>query len=774
MSKKNLSRITTILISTILVFSVLASVTPAALASTTSTTATNWHASTMVQLERPFATASPYGYSPSQIRTAYGLPSSGGSGVIAIIDAYADPTVVNDLNTFDTVYGLPAANIIVHPMSSSIATDSDWALETSLDVEWAHALAPSATILLVEASSDGLIDLLDAVNYATSQPSVVAVSMSWGGSEFNSESFYDSYFTSQQGTVFFASAGDNGAGTMWPCASPNVVGVGGTTLNFANGVVSSETAWSGSGGGVSAYEAEPSYQLAYGVTGTNGYRACPDVSFDGNPNTGVAIYDSTPYSGSSGWWMVGGTSVGAPCWAAIQSLGLSISNSNLYQDAKSSSYSSYLRDITSGSNGNSAGVGYDLVTGLGSPVTTNFAPPTSQDFSISLSPSNSTIYPSNSTNSTISISSINSFSGTVTLQASASSSIGASFTLQSLSIPAGGSNSSILVITTQPDTPAGSYVVTVEVADGSLVHTTSFTVNVQNAPTVPSAPQSLSAKASTSNITLSWLAPASNGGSNITLYTVYRGTASGKETPLANVTSLTYTDTAVVSGQTYYYEVTATNSIGSSAPSNEVNATDSLPAPTVPSAPQSLSAKASTSNITLSWLAPASNGGSNITEYKVYRSTSSGTETFLAISITTNYTDPSAQKGISYYYKVTAVNAIGESNSSNEANARILTTSSNTLVVSITTAKPSYPIGSSVTITLTVKDSNGNPIRGAMLFIGVTCVGSGGWYMLTTNSSGMATLNFSTNTQKAETYTITVNAVCSGYSTGTGKLTFST
>jgi hypothetical protein len=229
-----------------------------------------------------------------------------------------------------------------------------------------------------------------------------------------------------------------------------------------------------------------------------------------------------------------------------------------------------------------------------------------------------------------------------------------------------------------------------------------------------------------------------------------------------------------VSGQTYYYEVTATNSIGSSAPSNEVNATDSLPAPTVPSAPQSLSAKASTSNITLSWLAPASNGGSNITEYKVYRSTSSGTETFLAISITTNYTDPSAQKGISYYYKVTAVNAIGESNSSNEANARILTTSSNTLVVSITTAKPSYPIGSSVTITLTVKDSNGNPIRGAMLFIGVTCVGSGGWYMLTTNSSGMATLNFSTNTQKAETYTITVNAVCSGYSTGTGKLTFST
>ena len=155
-----------------------------------------------------------------------------------------------------------------------------------------------------------------------------------------------------------------------------MVGVGGTTLNLnSDGTFASETAWSGSGGGVSAYELEPSYQQTYGVQGTGGHRGVPDVSYNGDPNTGVLVYDSTPYNGGTGWWIVGGTSAGAPQWAAIQALGRSASNANFYVDAKSVSYPSYLRDITSGSNGlYSAGPGYDLVTGLGSPLTTNFAP----------------------------------------------------------------------------------------------------------------------------------------------------------------------------------------------------------------------------------------------------------------------------------------------------------------------------------------------------------------------------------------------------------------
>jgi hypothetical protein len=326
---------------------------------------------------RQGATSGPTGLSPAQIRAAYNLPSTGGSGTIAIVDAYDDPTVQNDLNLFSSQFGLPAANFEKHTMSSGIPTDGGWALEISLDVQWAHAVAPNAKILLVEATSNGGTDLLAAVDYARGRSDVVAISMSWTGSEFSTESSYDSYFTSSYGATFFASSGDSGAGVYWPAVSAKVVGVGGTTLTFTGGgSVSSETAWSGSGGGVSAFVAEPSYQVTYGVPGANGKRAVPDVSYDADPSSGVSVYDSTPYSGSTGWWQVGGTSAGAPQWAAIQSLGLSATNNNFYTDAKSASYSSYFRDITSGSNGHPATVGYDLATGLGSPLTTNYnAPP---------------------------------------------------------------------------------------------------------------------------------------------------------------------------------------------------------------------------------------------------------------------------------------------------------------------------------------------------------------------------------------------------------------
>jgi hypothetical protein len=167
--------------------------------------------------------------------------------------------------------------------------------------------------------------------------------------------------------VFFAASGDKGAGVMWPACSANVVGVGGTTLQLnSDGTVSSETGWSGSGGGISSYEPKPTYQTNYGITGNR--RRVPDISYNANPSTGVPVY----YNGN--WYRYGGTSAGAPQWAAIHALGRSSSNANIYQKASSPANSSYLRDVVSGSNGAYTAVsGYDCVTGLGSPLTTDFA-----------------------------------------------------------------------------------------------------------------------------------------------------------------------------------------------------------------------------------------------------------------------------------------------------------------------------------------------------------------------------------------------------------------
>ena len=298
--------------------------------------ATDWQAQPFHDIRESNAT--PYtvsGNSPVNIRAAYNLPSSGGQGeTIAIIDAYDNPNVASDLSLFSTQFQLPAANLVVHKMSSIVSPNVNWGVEISLDVQWAHAIAPNANILLVEAKSSSLTDLLSAVSYAKAQPNVVAVSMSWGGAEFSTETAYDSYFTSSSGIVFFASSGDSGAGTSWPAASTNIVSVGGTSLAFSGGVYS-ESAWSGSGGGVSTYEPKPTYQSSL----TYANRAIPDVSYNADPNSGYAVYDSYGY----GWIVVGGTSAGAPQWAAIQALGLSASNQNFYNDyAQASNYGTLL------------------------------------------------------------------------------------------------------------------------------------------------------------------------------------------------------------------------------------------------------------------------------------------------------------------------------------------------------------------------------------------------------------------------------------------------
>ena len=332
--------------------------------------------------------SSPQGLTPAQIRTAYGLPSSGGSGTIALILAYDNPNAEADLATFSTQFSLPSCTTLngcfeKHKMTTSIPTNSGWNLESSLDVQWSHAIAPSAKILLVEARSSSIANLMAAVNYARNRSDVVAISMSWGSAEFSTQSTYNASFISPYNAAFFAATGDSGTGVIWPSTSANVVAVGGTTLAFSGGSVSAETAWSGSGGGISAYESLPDYQTTFGVSGSGGMRAVPDVSYDADPASGFSVYDSFGYSGSSGWFVVGGTSAGSPQWAAIHALGQSATHAALYAVAANpSAYSSQMRDVTSGTNGScgtlcTAVTGYDFVTGLGSPLTANFSVPTS-------------------------------------------------------------------------------------------------------------------------------------------------------------------------------------------------------------------------------------------------------------------------------------------------------------------------------------------------------------------------------------------------------------
>jgi subtilase family serine protease len=262
-------------------------------------------------------------------------------------------------------------------MKSKLTGNTGWGLEENLDVEWAHAIAPGAKILLVEAASDSGPNLMAAVSYAASQPNVVAVSMSWGGAEFSDESKYDSDFSGSI-TEFFAAAGDDGHAASWPAASSKVIAVGGTSLNLnSNGSLISEEAWSGSGGGISKYIAEPAWQQSYGINNSTGKRAIPDVSYNADPDSGYPVYDSYGHTKANSWLIVGGTSAGTPQWAAIQAIGKSTDAAKLYSNAKSKSANQYFRDITSGSNGSckilcAAGTGYDFVTGLGSPLTQKY------------------------------------------------------------------------------------------------------------------------------------------------------------------------------------------------------------------------------------------------------------------------------------------------------------------------------------------------------------------------------------------------------------------
>jgi subtilisin-like proprotein convertase family protein len=366
------------------------------------------------------------GYTPSRIRKAYGVDQimfgnivgDGTGQTIAIIDAYDYPTAFADLQTFDAQFGLPDPPSFMRvaqdgstnypstdPNSPNTSTPT-WEWEAALDIEWTHAMAPGANIILVEAASSGFSSMVQAgVNWARNQPGVSVISMSFGSSEFGGENTFDSYFTTpagHPGVTFVASTGDNGNPGEYPSFSPNVVAVGGTSL-FTDGAgnYSGESGWSGSGGGISQYESKPSYQSS--VTASSTQRTIPDVAMDADPGTGVAVYDSYDFGAGNGWITVGGTSLAAPLFAGFVAItnqgrvaaglppldGPSQTLPNLY-NAPASDF----HDVTTGSNGStSAGPGYDLVTGLGTPVANNLTADLGQFASIS-----GTVYQDNNGN----------------------------------------------------------------------------------------------------------------------------------------------------------------------------------------------------------------------------------------------------------------------------------------------------------------------------------------------------------------------------------------
>jgi len=361
------------------------------------------------------AVSGPSGFSPATIRQAYGINqvlfgSSIGDGAgqtIAIVDAFNDPNIAGDLHAFDQQYGLsdPTLTRINQNGGSSLpgaapGRGNSWALEISLDVQWAHAIAPAASILLVEAYSASDNDLAAAVNTARNYAGVSVVSMSWGGGEGTS-ALNDNLFTTPAGhtpITFIASAGDQGAysspsqkAVEFPASSPNVLAIGGTRLSVSgNGNYGSETGWGsgtssytngGSGGGISGDESQPAFQKGI-VTQSSNFRTVPDVAFDADPNSGVAVYDSYDSAGNP-WLQVGGTSLGAPAWAAMIAIadegrvlaGLStLDGASQTLPALYALPSADFHDITSGNNGYAAGPGYDLVTGRGSPVANKLIP----------------------------------------------------------------------------------------------------------------------------------------------------------------------------------------------------------------------------------------------------------------------------------------------------------------------------------------------------------------------------------------------------------------
>lgn len=375
----------------------------------------------------PMATGSVVAtYSPAQIRAAYGLPALPAAGAtltaaqaaqlgagqtIYIVDAMHNPNVAAELAAFNQKFGLPTCTTKALPSTTSLplakaittgcelsvaysttsgtmssvapAYNAGWATEIALDVQWSHATAPLARIVLIEAADASLNGLLGGVKLANAMGSGV-VSMSFGGTEGTYTASVDATFTGANMT-YLASTGDSGAAVSWPAVSPNVVAVSGTSLTYSGTGTRSEVAWSGTGGGTSLYTPTPSYQTsAVPGMGTLAHRTVADVAFNADPSTGQYVAVLAQGSSTVNWISAGGTSISAPQWAGVVAVANAMRAANskpalagphavLYGQiaAVPGTYASAFADINKGTNGTcvtcTAKVGYDSVTGLGTP-----------------------------------------------------------------------------------------------------------------------------------------------------------------------------------------------------------------------------------------------------------------------------------------------------------------------------------------------------------------------------------------------------------------------
>jgi subtilase family serine protease len=371
------------------------------------------------------ATTAVVTYTPAQIRAAYGLPAlasttssvtsaqaaqQGAGQTIYLIDAYSDPNVAAELASFDAKFGLPGCtplaistsaalplaaapttgctlSIVYSTMLGAVTTtapayNSGWAMEIALDVQWAHATAPFARIILIEAPDNSMTSLTSAVQLAN-QFGPGVVSQSFGSPESSGSSSFDAIYSAANMT-YLASTGDAGAAVNWPAVSAHVLAAGGTSLVYGGTGARTETVWSGTGGGVSAYVATPAYQsLAVPGLGALTHRGVADLAFNADPNTGQYLAIITPGATSATWYSGGGTSIASPQWAGILAAAnalraqdtlapLGASQPTLYGlGLQAASYANAFLDVTKGSDGTcttcDAGVGYDLPTGLGTP-----------------------------------------------------------------------------------------------------------------------------------------------------------------------------------------------------------------------------------------------------------------------------------------------------------------------------------------------------------------------------------------------------------------------
>jgi subtilase family serine protease len=350
-------------------------------------------------------------FGPDTIRAAYGIQPvldqgiTGAGRTIVVIDAFQDPSLDADVAKFDGFWGLPAPKLTMYapfgvpPFDPTSKAQMSFSLEIAIDVEWAHATAPGAAIVLVQASTEKDVDLLAATRFAVEHNLGDVITQSFGEAEMCAgEDLIDRQHdlfqeASERGITLFASSGDKGAGRQTcdgnslvksvstPASDPNVTAVGGThVVAGAGGAYQSETAWNtpkgASGGGFSSIFRRPGYQAPFQEN--HKARGVPDVAYNADGASGFIVV----WMGRGG--VVGGTSSGTPQWAGIAALAdqaaghrLGSINKFLYHVAKSDAYSTAFHDVTAGNNsfggisGYSAGPGWDPVTGLGSPNVAN-------------------------------------------------------------------------------------------------------------------------------------------------------------------------------------------------------------------------------------------------------------------------------------------------------------------------------------------------------------------------------------------------------------------